>query len=249
MSDVLQSRRDGRLLRLALNRPEKRNALNAALCAELTAALVEADHDPDVGAILLTGNGKGFSAGMDLDEALTADAGALADLQERLFTAYSWLTKPLIAAVQGTALAGGTGLAANAHIVIAAHDATFGLTEIHIGLWPFVIFRAMVHAVGERRAVELSLTGRKLGAREAYDCGLVHQVVNAGDLESTAQATALGIANSSPTAIATGLAFVQESRGVSIEEAGRAARSCRQQICEGADFQERVRQFRARKRS
>src|SRR5690349_18245430 len=104
MSDVLESRRDGRLLRLALNRPEKRNALNAALCADLTAALVEAEHDPEIGAVLLTGNGKGFSAGMDLHEAVTAEAGALADLHERLFTAYTWLTKPLIAAVHGAAL-------------------------------------------------------------------------------------------------------------------------------------------------
>ena len=133
MSEVLQFRRDGRVLHLALNRPEKRNALNAVLCADLTAALVEAEHDPEIGAILLTGYGKGFSAGMDLDEALTADAGMLADVQERLFTAYTWLTKPLIAAVQGAALAGGTGLAANAHIVIAAEDATFLLVRaLHV---------------------------------------------------------------------------------------------------------------------
>ena len=97
MSDVLESRRDGRLLCLAMNRPEKRNALNAALCADLNARLVEAEHDPEIGAVMLTGNGKGFSAGMDLDEALTTEAGTLADLHERLFTAYAWLTKPLIA--------------------------------------------------------------------------------------------------------------------------------------------------------
>src|SRR4029453_232102 len=80
MSDVLESRRDGRLLCLAMNRPEKRNALNAALCADLNARLVEAEPDPEIGAVMLTGNGKGFSAGMDLDEALTTEAGTLADL-------------------------------------------------------------------------------------------------------------------------------------------------------------------------
>jgi enoyl-CoA hydratase/carnithine racemase len=244
MTDLLQSRRDGRLLHLALNRPEKRNALNAALCTDLTAALAEADRDPDIGAILLTGNGKGFSAGMDLDEALTADAGALADLQERLFTAYAWLTKPLIAGVHGAALAGGTGLAANAHVVVAAPDATFGLTEIHLGLWPFVIFRAMVHAVGERRAVELALTGRKIGSTEAYQCGLVHHLAPAGGLESSARAIAWGIANASPAAIGAGLAFVRESRGADVEQIGRAARQYRQQICEGEDFKQRVREFR-----
>jgi enoyl-CoA hydratase/carnithine racemase len=235
-------------MRLALNRPEKRNALNAALCADLTAALVEAEHDPGTGAILLTGNGKGFSAGMDLDEALTADAGALADLQERLFTAYSWLTKPLIAAVHGAALAGGTGLAANAHIVIASDDATFGLTEIRIGLWPFVIFRSMVAAVGERRSIELALTGRIFGAAEAHQYGLVHHIVPAAELESRAGEIAQAIADSSPAALAAGLAFVQESRGVSIEQVGRAARGYRQQICEGEDFQHRVRQFRSKRK-
>src|SRR5581483_7880719 len=165
---------------------EKRNALNAALCGDLTAALATAEQNPDVGAILLTGNGKGFSAGMDLDEALTADPGTLADLQERLFTAYTWLTKPLIAAVHGAALAGGMGLTANAHIAIAADDATFGLTEIRIGLWPFVIFRAVSAAIGERRSIELAVTGRIFGAAEAQSYGLVHHVVPAAELEARA---------------------------------------------------------------
>jgi len=249
MSDILESRLDGRLLRLALNRPEKRNALNAALCGDLTAALAAAEQNPDVGAILLTGNGKGFSAGMDLDEALTADPGTLADLQERLFTAYTWLTKPLIAAVHGAALAGGTGLAANAHIVIASDDATFGLTEIRIGLWPFVIFRSVVAAMGERRCVELSLTGRIFGAAEAFSYGLVHKIVPAAELESVALETARAVADSSAAALAAGLAFVQESRGMSTEQVGRGARGYRQQICEGEDFQQRVRQFRAKRNS
>jgi enoyl-CoA hydratase/carnithine racemase len=248
MSGVLESKRDGRLLHLALNRPEKRNALSAALCAELTAALTEAAHDPEIGAILLTGNGKGFSAGMDLDEALTADHGALADVQERLFTAYAWLTKPLIAGVHGAALAGGTGLAANAHITIAADDATFGLTEIRIGLWPFVIFRSVVAAMGERRCIELGLSGRIFGAAEAQSYGLVHHVVPAAELGLRAHEIAEAVGASSPDAIAAGLAFVQESREVSLAEAGRAARGYRQQICEGKDFQERIQQFRSRRK-
>jgi enoyl-CoA hydratase/carnithine racemase len=248
MGELLQSRRDGRVLHLALNRPEKRNALNAELCSDLTAALAEAEHDPEIGAILLTGYGKGFCAGMDLDEALTADAGMLADVQERLFTAYAWLTKPLIAAVQGAALAGGTGLAANAHIVIAAEDATFGLTEIRIGLWPFVIFRSVSAAIGERRAIEVALTGRIFGAGEALAHGLVHQVVAAVELQSHALAVARMVANSSPAALASGLAFVKESRGVSLEQVGRDARNYRKQICEGEDFQQRVRELRSKRK-
>jgi len=248
MSDVLESRRDGRLLCLAMNRPEKRNALNAALCADLNARLVEAEHDPEIGAVMLTGNGKGFSAGMDLDEALTTEAGTLADLHERLFTAYAWLTKPLIAAIHGAALGGGAGLAANAHIAVASEDATFGLTEIRVGLWPFMIFRAIAAAMGERRSVELSLSGRIFSAAEAAAYGLVHHIVPATELESRALAMAREVANASPIAVTEGLAFVQESRGVSIDQAGRAARSYREQICKGEDFRERVRQFHSRRK-
>jgi enoyl-CoA hydratase/carnithine racemase len=246
MTDLLQSRHEGRLLRLMLNRPEKRNALNAALCRDLNTALAAAQNDAEVGAVLLTGNGQMFSAGMDLDESLAAEAAALADLHERLFTAFAWLDKPLIAAVQGAALAGGSGLVANAHIAIAADNATFGLTEIRIGLWPFLIFRSVVAAIGERRTVELSLSGRIFGAAEAQSYGLVHHVVPAVELESRAVEIAQAVAESSPMAIASGLAFVEETRGASLAEGGRMARNFRQQIFEGDDFQDRVKKFRAK---
>src|SRR5260370_23172508 len=139
----LAASREGRLLRLVLNRPDKRNALNGALCGELVAAIEEGDRDPGVGAILLSGAGKSFCAGMDLDEMLTPAEAELGEVHERLFTIGHRVTTPIIAAVHGAALAGGTGLAANAHIVVASEDATFGLTEIRIGLLPFVIFRAV----------------------------------------------------------------------------------------------------------
>jgi enoyl-CoA hydratase/carnithine racemase len=245
MSDVLQSRRDGRLLHLTLNRPEKRNALNSTLCTDLTTALTEAQEDSNVAAVLLTGNGKGFSGGMDLFEAASADPGKIADLQERLFTAYAWLTKPLIVGTHGSALAGGTGLVANAHVAIAADDAVFGLTEIRVGLWPFVIFRAMAATIGERRSIELSLTGRLFGAAEALSYGLVHQVVPAAELPLRATEIAQAVANSSPAVLTAGLAFVRQSRAAGMDEVGRAARRYREQICAGEDFQERVRQFRA----
>ena len=248
MSEILQIERDGRLLRIALNRPEKRNALNAALCHELAASLGEAQNDAGVGAILLTGNGGSFSAGMDLDEVLSPAAATLADVHERLFTAFAWLEKPLIAAVQGNALAGGTGLAANAHIVIAADDARFGLTEIGIGLWPFLIFRAVVAAMGERRTVELSLSGRIFTAAEAKDYGLVHHVVPAAELENRGRELASRVAESSPMAIESGLGFVQETRNLNLADAGRVARDFRRQIFESEDFQQRVRALRTKPR-
>jgi enoyl-CoA hydratase/carnithine racemase len=215
---LIESSRNGRLLRLALNRPEKRNALNIALCRELVDAFEAAQDDPGIGAILLSGNGKAFCAGMDLNEVTTA----VDDLHDRLFTAFAWLRKPLIADVRGPAIAGGTGLVAQAHIVCAGEEAIFGLTEIRIGLWPFLIFRAMVHALGERRAVELSLTGRKFSAREAEGFGLVHYL--GGDAETIAR----GVGDAPAAAI--GIAALHKSRGLTLEEAGRVAREFRGEV-------------------
>jgi len=247
MSESLQISRKGRVLQLALNRPERRNALNVDLCSALGAVLEEAEADPRVGAVLLSGNGKSFCAGMDLNEVLSLSGGDVNEMHERIFTAGIRMTKPLVAAVQGAALAGGTGLAANCHIVVAAEDATFGLTEIRIGLWPFVIFRTMVAALGQRRATELALTGRIFGASEAREYGLVHHIVEPGVLMERAREIASAIAEASPTAIHTGLAFVRDARGRSWEEAGELARQMRNQVFRSADFQEGIRAFQEKR--
>ena len=247
MSESLQITREGRVLHLALSRPERRNALNMDLCSALGAALEEAEGDAGVGAVLLSGNGKSFCAGTDLHEVLSTTAGDVNEVHERIFTAGIRMTKPLIAAVHGAALAGGTGLAANCHIVVAADDATFGLTEIRIGLWPFVIFRTVVAALGQRRATELALSGRIFGANEAREYGLVHHVVDPSVLMQRAQEIAAAIAESSPTAIRAGLAFVRDARGKSWEEAGDLARQMRNEVFRSADFQEGIRAFQEKR--
>ena len=247
MSESLQISREGRVLRLALNRPERRNALNLELCGALAAALEQAEKDAGVGAVLLSGNGKSFCAGMDLNEVLAPGAGAINEVHERIFTAGVRMTKPLVAAVHGAALAGGTGLAANCHIVLAAEDATFGLTEIRIGLWPFVIFRTVTAAVGLRRATELALSGRTFGASEARDYGLVHHVTEPGRLLQQAHQIAGAIAEASPTAIHAGLAFVRAARGKSWEEAGELARRMRNEVFHSADFREGIRAFQEKR--
>ncbi len=247
MSESLQITREGRVLHLALNRPDRRNALNIDLCTSLGAALENAENDPAVGAVLLSGNGKSFCAGMDLHEVLSTTGGDVNEVHESIFTAGIRMTKPLIAAVHGAALAGGTGLAANCHVVVAADDATFGLTEIRIGLWPFVIFRTIVAALGQRRATELALTGRIFDANEARDYGLVHQVVEPAALLQRAQEIAGAIAEASPTAIHAGLAFVRDARGKSWEEAGHLARQMRNEVFRSADFQEGIRAFQEKR--
>jgi len=247
MSESLQISREGRILHLALNRPERRNALNMDLCSALGAALEDAENDAGVGAVLLSGNGKSFCAGMDLHEVLSPGAGDVNEVHERIFTAGIRMTKPLIAAVHGAALAGGTGLAANCHIVVAADDATFGLTEIRIGLWPFVIFRTIAAALGQRRATELALSGRIFPASEAREYGLVHHVVETANLLDRAREIAGAIAEASPTAIHAGLAFVRDARGKSWEEAGDLARRMRNDVFRSADFQEGIRAFQEKR--
>jgi enoyl-CoA hydratase/carnithine racemase len=248
MKAMLAASREGRLLRLVLNRPEKRNALNGALCQQLVAAIEQGDRDESVGAILLSGAGKSFCSGMDLSEMLTPAEASLGPLHERLFTIGRRVTTPIIAAVQGAALAGGAGLVANAHIVVAAEDATFGLTEIRIGLWPFVIFRAVVAAVGERRAVELGVTGRIIDAREAAGIGLAHHVTPVTNLEDRAGEIAAEAAAASPEAMRAGLRFVAETRGLNWEQAGESARQFRQELFRTRDFAEGIRAFREKRK-
>jgi enoyl-CoA hydratase/carnithine racemase len=244
---MLEVSREGRVLRLVLNRPEKRNALNGALCRELVSAIEEGDQNASVGAILLSGAGKSFCSGMDLSEMLTPAEAELEGVHERLFTIGRRVTTPIIAAVHGAALAGGTGLAANAHIVIAAEDATFGLTEIRIGLWPFVIFRAVVDAVGERRAVELGITGRIVDAREGAAIGLAHHVTPRIELESKAREIAFAAAEGSPEAMRRGLRFVGQTRGLDWQIAGEIAGRSRRELFSTPDFAEGISAFREKR--
>jgi enoyl-CoA hydratase/carnithine racemase len=247
MTDLLHSLREGRILRLTLNRPEKRNALDAALCRALVEALEAAQDDASVGAILLTGNGKAFCAGMDLGEIGRAeDTSEINALHERLFTIGERLSKPIVAAVHGPAIGGGTGLVANCHIVVAGPDATFGLTEIRLGLWPFLIYRPVSAALGERRTLELALTGRIFGAAEAREMLLAHEVAE----DPVARAAEIGgiVAEHSPAAIRCGLGFVQQIRGAAVGRAGEIAQAVRNEIFAGEDFKEGIRAFAEKRR-
>lgn len=240
---MLEKEQHGRVLRLALNRPEKRNALNCALCQAILEAVESAVHDASVSVILLVANGKSFCAGMDLEETALHETDA--NLHERLFTLGVRCTKPIVAAVSGAALGGGTGLVANCHIAIAEAGATFGLTEIRLGLWPFLVYRSVALALGERRTLELALTGRIFDSQEARDFGFVHEI--APDAEKRGMEVAELIASYSPLALQSGLSFVQEVRGKDWEEAGRVGRLVRDRVFAGVDFQEGLRAFREKR--
>lgn len=241
---TLESQQTGRVLRLTLNRPEKRNALNAELCLDLVRAVQTAQDDSSVGAILLTATGSSFCAGMDLSEIGVASSAQLDAAHEELFTLGARLVKPLIAAVDGPALGGGTGLVANCHIVVASERATFGLTEIRLGLWPFLVYRACSASLGDRRTLELALTGRIIEADEAHSLGLVHEV------GPTARAVEIAelVAAWSPTAIRGGMSFVQQVRDLGWTASGEIARRIRGEVFESADFREGIQAFREKRK-
>jgi enoyl-CoA hydratase/carnithine racemase len=246
MSDLLLTEQHGRVVRLVLNRPEKRNALNSALCRDLVDALSRAGRDPGVGAIVLAGAGECFCAGMDIREVQEIRPESIGTLHEQLFTIALRMPTPIVAEVNGPAYGGGVGLVANCHVVIASEAARFGLTEIRLGLWPFLVFRAVSSALGERRAIELALTGRIFDAREAKEMSLVHEI--AQDAPRRAMEVAQQLGEASPSAIRSGLNFVQEARGQNWETAGLIARRVRDEIFRTGDFQEGIRAFREKRK-
>ncbi len=248
MSELVESALEGRLLRITLNRPGKRNALNIPLCRALAEELDRADVNRHIGAVLLAANGPAFCAGMDLNEMSAGpDLDEMNEAHEQLFTFGARITKPVVAAVDGPALAGGTGLVANCHIVVASQSATFGLTEIRLALWPFVVYRAVALAAGERRALELSLTGRIFGTQEALQWGIVHHVAPAFELDGRAWSVASGIASSPAGAIRRGMAFTHETRGMDWTRAGELALRYRAEAFGSAEFREAVRAFRGKR--
>jgi enoyl-CoA hydratase/carnithine racemase len=239
----LRIEREGRVLRLTLNRPDKRNALSAELCHAIVDAVETAAEDRRTGAVLLDAAGDVFCAGMDLAEIGGAGAAALTSIHERLFTLTLRIPLPIVVAVQGPALGGGVGLMAQGHIVVAAHGTTFALSEIRLGMWPFVIFRALTLAIGERRAVALSLTGRVFSVQEALQWGLVHEIAQAVEVDDRAMAIAQHIASLSSATVRTGLAFVNETRHQEYSAAVVTAARYRASVFASEDFAEGVRAF------
>jgi enoyl-CoA hydratase/carnithine racemase len=246
MSTSLQFSREDRVLRITLNRPEKRNALSTDLCAQIVDAVETSWSDKAIGCVLIDALGDVFCAGMDLEEAL--DAPGKTVIHERLFTLAARAEKPIIVAVQGPALGGGVGLVANSHIAIAAHGCTFGLTEIRVGMWPLVIFRAVTSAIGERRATELALTGRIFNVPEALQWGLVSEAVPGMEIDDRATALATHIAAQSPQAVYIGMKYLRDSRGTDFETSGSLAREYRAELFAGADFREGVAAFREKRK-
>ncbi len=214
----------GPVARLTLNRPDKRNPLGPATIGELIHVLDQLRDQAGVHVVVLTGAGPAFSAGGDLGQ-MGGQGGVAAAVPPgslvQLFAAMHELGKPIIAMVNGPALAGGLGLMVACDLVIAADTAVFGTTEIAVGLWPMMITAEIVRSVGRKKALEMMLTGKKLDAAEALASGLINRVVPAASLEAETLALATQLAERSPAAIALGLRAFYRSQDMDHPEALR----------------------------
>jgi methylglutaconyl-CoA hydratase len=203
---AIQLAYDSRIATITLNRPEKRNALSSQLLSEIAAALDEIERSGAL-VVILTGAGKAFCAGMDLDElkSLTGkshaenveDSRGMARFIRRLYD----FPKPTVAAVNGAAIAGGTGIATMCDFTLAVPEAKFGYTEVRIGFVPAIVSSILVWQVGHKIARDLLLTGRIFDAAEAHDLGLVNEVVPIERLIPRARELAAQLTENSPASL------------------------------------------------
>jgi methylglutaconyl-CoA hydratase len=191
---------------ITMNRPEKRNALSPELMAELITALTEAAQD-DCGVVILTGAGPAFCAGLDMEHMATAhshkpeEARHDAEDMARLLRTLYEFPKPIIAAVNGPAMASGMSLATIPDFTLSVPEAKFGYTEVKVGFVPAISASFLLRQVGELRTRELLLSGKMIKAPEAHQMGLVTQIVRSEELMPTAHALARGLLQNSPQAM------------------------------------------------
>lgn len=210
--------------RVWLNRPELHNAFDEPLIARLSEILLRLDADDGVRVVVLGGRGRSFCSGADLSwmrrmagftqEENLRDAGALAGLLSVLHR----LRKPTIARVHGAALAGGTGLVAACDIAIATPDATFGMTEVRIGLIPATISPYVIRAIGARATQRYFLTAERFGADQALRLGLVHEVCAADALDARIAEVVAALLAGGPQSIAASKTLIADVAGRPIDD-------------------------------
>jgi methylglutaconyl-CoA hydratase len=216
---------DGAIARITLNRPEKRNALNDALVADLKSSLRQANDDAAVRVVVLSGNGPDFCAGADLaalqkiSEASVAENLDDARSLMELFMLIRQVSIPIVAAVRGKALAGGCGLASACDIVIASTNARFGYPEVKIGFVPAMVMTILRRNVSEKRAFELLTRGAEIEAEEAARLGLVNHVFSEENFEAAVTAYARGFENISKSAVALTKTLLYQIDGMAFGDA------------------------------
>jgi methylglutaconyl-CoA hydratase len=245
---TIQLAYDGGVAALTLNRPEKRNAISFDLIDDLLRALEEVSKS-DAIVLILTGAGKAFCSGLDLDN-LKALLGRTPEqnLQDsrtmvQLFRSLYEFPKVTIAAVNGTAIAGGTGLALLCDFTLAVPEAKFGYTEVRIGFVPAIVSTFLLRQVGEKQARDLLLTGRLFDAAEAVRLGLVSEIVPRENLMPRARALAAALMENSPASLRATKQLLTEHARPELDAPIESAVRENAAIRTTADFREGISSF------
>jgi len=215
----------GSAARLVINRPNQSNALNAEAIDGLLAGLKRAAGDDSIRCVVVTGQGdRAFCSGADLASTVAPDETSVGQHHRRgrigdLLTAIGRHPKPVIARVNGVALAGGFGLMLACDLAVAADDVQMGTPEVNLGLWPFMISAVILRNVPRKVALEMMLTGRRLSASEAARWGMVNHVVPRAELDATVDELAGVMAGKSPLVLRLGKESFYRAQDMGFEEA------------------------------
>jgi methylglutaconyl-CoA hydratase len=231
---------------ITLNRPENRNALSQILVTELDAHLKAAIDDPNVRCVVVTGNGPAFCAGADLkNQGLPRSGPTFPEVLKRIIDS----KKPVIAAVNGAAFAGGLGLVGASDIVIAAEDAQFSFSEVRIGVIPAIIAVVCVPKLGTHHAMKLFLTGERFSGARAADLGLVHRAVAKEHLRAAVQEEIDALCLGAPTAVSECKKLIRRAAEQRpIDEAFREMEEWSRRMFQSADGQEGMAAFREKRK-
>ena len=235
----------GHVAVLTINRPEARNAVNGAVAAGMEEAIDRMEEDPDVWIGVLTGKGPAFSAGADLKAVSTGEGGSLATERGGFGGIVSrQRTKPLIAACDGPALAGGTEIVLSCDLVVASTNARFGVPEVKRSLVAAAggLFR-LAKVLPRNVAAELILTGDPISAERAHHFGMVNQLCEPGEALDTALALAERIAVNAPLAVRESLAVMRAAEGLDDDEALRLSGQAMGRLAKTEDYAEGPRAF------
>jgi len=239
---------DAGVATVTLNRPDKRNAISYELIEELRAALDEVAHSSAL-VLILTGAGKAFCSGMDLDnlkallgrspEQNLKDSETMAHLFRSLYD----FPRPTIAAVNGAAIAGGCGLATLCDFTLAVPEAKFGYTEVRIGFVPAIVSTFLLRQIGEKHARDLLLTGRIIDADEAHRIGLINEIVPIERLGERARELAMQLMENSPASLVCTKRLLSEHARVELDAQIRSAVRENAAIRGTRDFREGISSF------
>ena len=246
--NTIQLAYDGGIATITLNRPDKRNAISYELIEDLLTVLAEVAKS-SARVLILTGSGKAFCSGMDLEN-LKALIGRKPEqnvedsqVMARLFRTLYDVPKPTIAAVNGAAIAGGTGLATLCDFTLAVPEAKFGYTEVRIGFVPAIVSTFLLRQVGEKIARDLLLTGRLFDAAEALRIGLINEIVAAEGLMNRARQLATQLMENSPVSLLYTKRLLSEAAGANLDAQIEAAVRENAAIRSTADFREGISSF------